>query len=546
MSGWETAGAKKKAPKKKGQGKEMPTLAKAAPIEDQPTMYALFNDVEAEKKKKAERRAKEAKKKAGRVIVSDFDATAPAVTNFEKQQLAKHEAKKKKSKAKKTAVSFGEPSGSGAPSRTIEQVVAGWDTPELVAKLDEIEESYSAETQEHVMVLMIAEYLEEKFAGVVGDWAELLGEGDGSFAMGAEAAAAPVAALPNKSCDAIVKALRRRSRAAKNGLVAFLLSHTWATLSGAKKGGVGVRMLLQLVAQQDAGCVAWNLRMLPIDGMETLRPSAASGSAGGSKQQGSVPTISAIQAADALSPLTTVWVLKQLTNNSSTSRPWVFHGWWNYLLPLMDPSVGGKEAAQLAIDVSLELFANASWEKLSLGPAERKPAKGSGAADWMIAPSALRELLCLEPAGLGREALKGVESLRQAVLRLCRKHGQAAGLFTPALFAQLLPLLAQRGGLAVPESDVVDLLLECLAAGGKTWANWAQSHTSAKATNFESSVALLRALSVSRPAVRGRMDRGKLISTGAHLAAQLAQLRALPLLTQAVRTQWRRFEPFTR
>ena len=34
MSGWETAGAKKKAPKKKGQGKEMPTLAKAAPIED--------------------------------------------------------------------------------------------------------------------------------------------------------------------------------------------------------------------------------------------------------------------------------------------------------------------------------------------------------------------------------------------------------------------------------------------------------------------------------------------------------------------------------
>ena len=121
------------------------------------------------------------------------------------------------------------------------------------------------------MVLMIAEYLEEKFAGVVGDWAELLGEGDGSFAMGAEAAAAPVAALPNKSCDAIVKALRRRSRAAKNGLVAFLLSHTWATLSGAKKGGVGVRMLLQLVAQQDAGCVAWNLRMLPIDGMETLR-----------------------------------------------------------------------------------------------------------------------------------------------------------------------------------------------------------------------------------------------------------------------------------
>ena len=98
----------------------------------------------------------------------------------------------------------------------------------------------------------------------------------------------------------------------------------------------------------------------------------------------------------------------------------------------------------------------------------------------------------------------------------------------------------------MPESDVVDLLRECLAAGGKTWANWAQSHTSAKATNFDSSVALLRALSVSRPAVRGRMDRGKLISTGAHLAAQLTQLRALPLLTQAVRTQWRRSGPSTR
>ena len=74
----------------------------------------------------------------------------------------------------------------------------------------------------------------------------------------------PVVQLPKKSCDAICKRLRQHSSGAKNGLVAFLLSYTWQTLVGKKAGGIGVRMLLQLVARADAGALASNLVSSPV------------------------------------------------------------------------------------------------------------------------------------------------------------------------------------------------------------------------------------------------------------------------------------------
>ena len=199
-----------------------------------------------------------------------------------------------------------------------------------------------------------------------------------------------------------------------------------------------------------------------------------------------------------------MWVLKQLATNAYNARTDVFSGWCSYLLPLLNHAKSSK----LALAVSLDIFGNASWEKMSLKPDERKPEKGSAAAHWMIEPSQLKELLCLK--------LEGAAPLRAAVLSICAKHGHASGLYSPALFAQLLPLLAEGSG-AQSKKEVVTLLLECLCAGGKTWANWVQTHTSAKALLFAPSTALVEALSVSPHAVRERMDRGKLIATIAEI-----------------------------
>lgn len=296
---------------------------------------------------------------------------------------------------------------------------------------------------------------------------------------------------------------RRFDSGAKAGLVAFLLSYTWQTLVGKKAGGIGVRMLLQLVARADAGAVASNLKMLPIPGMEKLRGDHIDPNAPATRQ-GKHPAINDADASHALSDATTVWVLKQLGTNSYNARTDVFSGWCSYLLPLLSHAKSSK----LALAASLEIFGNASWEKMSLKPDERKPEKGSAAADWMIEPSQLKELLCLK--------LTGTEPLRAAALAICAKHGHAAGLYSPALFAQLLPLLAEGSG-ARNKKEVVTLLLECLATGGKTWANWVQTHTSAKALLFAPSSALVEALSVSPNAVRARMDRGKLIATVAEI-----------------------------
>lgn len=98
------------------------------------------------------------------------------------------------------------------------------------------------------------------------------------------------------------------------------------------------------------------------------------------------------------------------------------------------------------------------------------------------------------------------------------------------------------------KGEVVKLLLECLCAGGKTWANWVQTHTSSKALNFSASVNLLgtakhkctlqriwivcvfelkrtRDAGVVRTGelartphtVRSRMDRGKIITSCAEI-----------------------------
>eukprot|EP01044_Picomonas_judraskeda_P041620 COSAG03_NODE_21037_length_310_cov_0.658768_1_plen_103_part_11 len=103
-----------------------------------------------------------------------------------------------------------------------------------------------------------------------------------------------------------MKNLRQRSPEARLGLAAFLLSHTWQTLSGKKAGGIGVRMLLQLVARVDAGAIARNLRMLTLAGMDKLRGPEMDPNAPATKQ-GKHPTISPEDAKHPLSTAQTVW-----------------------------------------------------------------------------------------------------------------------------------------------------------------------------------------------------------------------------------------------
>jgi hypothetical protein len=316
-------------------------------------LFAVFNDVEAAKADKQKKKEKEAKKKAGRQIVSDFDATQVPRTNLEKKLAAQRGASVKHSKQQlaKKRKAKGEP-GPPADEQTVASVCAGWDTPGLIDRLDEIESSYLAGSQEHVQVVKLAEYLEEQFLGVVCDWSYML-QLAGDFDLPAGSLESPVSSLPNKSCEAILKWLRRRGRAAKTGLVSFLLNHMWATLEprSAKGSGVGVRMLLQLVARQDAGCVAANLSKLPLDGMDRIRPA----------ESAKPPSANV---GHPLSAGQCVWVLRQVTTNACTSRPQVFDGWWRFMLPLLaDPS-----SSALMLEASNELFSYAEWEKTSPGP----------------------------------------------------------------------------------------------------------------------------------------------------------------------------------
>ena len=432
MSGWEEAGAKKKKKagsqeqKQEKKKKKAPTVQRPAAVEG--TLFHIFNDVDAEKRKKkelAEKKAAKARKAAQYTGAFEEEELAFPRTNFEKSMKAKLERQKKKSSAQSADPADG--SAPAKPALSIAQVVSAWDTPALVAKLAEIDDKYDADTQEHVMVLMIAEYLEEQFRGATVDWGELL-------ELPQEAAMEqPAKQLPNKSCEAIMKNLRQRSPEARLGLAAFLLSHTWQTLSGKKAGGIGVRMLLQLVARVDAGAIARNLRMLPLAGMEKLRGPEMDPNAPATKQ-GKHPTISPEDAKHPLSTAQTVWVLRQLGANAHNARTRVFEGWCSYMLPLLSRGASA-ETAELAYAASREIFSTGAWEKLSLRPEERKPEKGTGSAEWMISPASLKELLCL------RLPEDRSVPFRRAVLDICATHGHATGLFGPALFAQLLPLL---------------------------------------------------------------------------------------------------------
>ena len=435
MSGWEEAGAKKKkkagSSQQKKEKKEPPKVKREPAV--QGTMFHIFNDVEADKQKKkeaAEKRAAKARKNEKFTGAFEGEELTDPRTNFEKKMKAKMESQKKKSAAKKKASAQPADGGSAGakPVLSIAQVVAAWDTPALVAKLAEIDDKYDPDTQEHVMVLMIAEYLEEQFSGATVDWGELL------ELPQEESIEQPVEQLPNKSCEAIVKKLRQRSPEARLGLAAFLISHTWQTLSGKKAGGIGVRMLLQLVARVDAGAIAGNVRMLPIPGMEKVRGPEVDPDAPATKQ-GKHPTIKPEDAKHPLSTAQTVWVLRQLGSNAHTARTRVFDGWCSYILPLLSPQSSPAATAELAYAVSREIFSKGVWEKLALRPEERKPDKGAGIAQWMISPASLKELLCL------RLPQDRSEPFRRVVLQICAKHGHATGLFGPALFAQLLPLL---------------------------------------------------------------------------------------------------------
>ena len=177
MSGWETAGTKKKSgtKKQKEAAFKPTTIKRAAHVEGTKTLFDIFNDVDADKQKKKEVQEKRAKKAAkAEKYTGAFtgEELSDPRTNFEKSMKAKQEKQKKANStakaAKKKDAAAADPAGGGAAARaSIADVISRWDTPALLAKLAEIDETYDEDTQEHVMVLMIAEYLEEQFAGAV-------------------------------------------------------------------------------------------------------------------------------------------------------------------------------------------------------------------------------------------------------------------------------------------------------------------------------------------------------------------------------------------
>ena len=89
MSGWEEAGAKKKkqSGNQQQKKKDMPKLQRKAPIEGTKTMFDIFNDVDAEKRKKkeaAEKKAAKAAKKEKYTGAFDGEELSDPRTNFEK------------------------------------------------------------------------------------------------------------------------------------------------------------------------------------------------------------------------------------------------------------------------------------------------------------------------------------------------------------------------------------------------------------------------------------------------------------------------------
>ena len=105
-------------------------------------LFAVFNDVEAIKAEREKKKVKLAKKKAGRDIVSDFDATAPPRTNLEKKMAAKREAEAKqrsKQAQKKKQAAAATDASTPISTTSIADVCGSWDTAALMEKMEEIE-----------------------------------------------------------------------------------------------------------------------------------------------------------------------------------------------------------------------------------------------------------------------------------------------------------------------------------------------------------------------------------------------------------------------
>jgi hypothetical protein len=107
----------------------------------------------------------------------------------------------------------------------------------------------------------------------------------------------------------------------------------------------------------------------------------------------------------------------------------------------------------------------------------------------MITPSALKQALLSDLP----------QPMLSCVMMVVNRHGHSSDLFTPTLFAQLLPLLKQLSSNAAEvRHHVLPLLLECLVGGDKkVYQNWVTTHTSPKALNFAASVDFIEYLSTA-------------------------------------------------
>jgi hypothetical protein len=360
MSGWQSttkkANGKSKPKSQKGVDPtkdEKNFVQKSQALETDETMFSIFNDVDKIKAENQQKVAMAKKKAERKIIQSDFSADVPAdASNFEKQMAAKAGAQQRQKKKGKAA-----PTTAAAitPSAALADLKDSWDTKAFIQKLGEIEAKGAAE---HVQVLMIAEYMEEQLLAVDYDWAAMV-QNTVSYDMSESAINQPLSYLPNKACEAAVKWLRKRSAAAKVGLTAFLIAQTWATMEAdrVRGSGIGVRMLLQLVACENAGALAANLHMLPLAGAEKLVDRATDAAK-------SKTAISPAQKGHACSFGSSVWVLKQLSTNAGNARSSTFGGWWRYVLPLLEPAVPARTRG-LMLSLSSELFGAADYGSMA-------------------------------------------------------------------------------------------------------------------------------------------------------------------------------------
>jgi len=451
-SGWETVGTKKPP-----NEKQMKRIVPDKPLKPDRTLYDVFGpskkereEAKLKKKEKARRLRKEAMwVKQDRVATeADFslDFTGGGAAAASKQKKL---GKAQKARAAAKGGGGGEGGGEGRP--TVAALGAAFDHGALMAELQVCNDH----SNDSVAVSKIADYMEGVFCAAEFDWGAVLNGAEGLDGAGR---ASPLRHLPQQSHDALDAFLFNFDEETLSGFCGFLIKEVLRSLDGsAGHSGVGLRMLLQIMAGADASAVSSALRSL----RDTLE-------ANGGQNALALPTARwmVALAVDAM-------------DEGSVAE--LFRCWWEELLPVAVAPKADREAVSIVMMAGKGALANPALLAAQLAAGAQECDGIGDAIDAVPSPEALKALY--QQVGdvgsrLSTKQLQALGALGAATaqaLVAADKQAELANAVVPVLskehFTVLYPLAASRVGAA--SAAVCVVLQGCLgrqSGGGGVFA----------------------------------------------------------------------------